>query len=463
LNETSSSPSHRTGGSATRPATRENPHVLAHWNPEDSATWEPKIAWRTLIISTFSLTIGFCVWYLVSAVAPKLNEVGFNLSKTQLYWLTAIPGLSGGIFRLIYMFLPPLVGTRKMVGVTSLLFVIPMVGWFQAIQNPQTPFGWLLVLAALTGLGGGCFSGYMPSTGYFFPKRLSGTALGLQAGLGNFGVSLIQFLGPWVMGFGLLGLGAVAPQTDTAGHPMNVYNAAIVLVPWAIAAGIVAFAFLKDVPIKANFRQQMDIFGNKNTWILTLIYIMTFGAFAGFSAQLALLINNVFGKTSDFASSGAYDPSVLPVGASFAFLAPLIGSLVRALWGPLCDRFGGAIWTFIGGVGMTLSCAVAAYFLKPSEPGQFKYFLAAMLVMFFFGGLGNAGTFKQMPMILPPRQAGGVIGWTAAIASFGPFFVGVALTMVTPQSFFIGATIYFVICTALAWIYYARPNAPFPG
>ncbi len=437
--------------------------VLVGWNPEDEQHWDSRIAWRTLAVSTYSLLIAFCVWYLVSAVAPKLDEVGFSLSKAQLYWLVAIPGLSGGLIRLVYMFLPPLVGTRKLVGVTSLLLVVPMLGWFTAVGNPATPYWWLIVLAALTGIGGGCFSGYMPSTGYFFPKRLAGTALGLQAGLGNFGVSLIQFLGPWVMGFGLFGLGMVGTQHARSGHVLNVYNAAIVLVPWTVAASVLAFWLLKDVPIKANMRQQIDIFGNRNTWLLTLVYIMTFGAFSGFAAQLALIINNTFGKDSPFATGGHYPASSLPLGASFAFLAPLIGSLVRAVWGPLCDRFGGAIWTFVGGVGMVVSTAVAAVYLAPRSPADFWPFLAAMLVMFFFTGMANAGTFKQMPMILPPRQAGGVIGWTAAIASFGPFFVGVSLTAVTPKSFFVGATVYFALCTALVWINYARPRAPYPG
>lgn len=437
--------------------------VLEGWNPEDEQRWDSKIAWRTLAVTTYSLLIAFCVWYLVSAVAPKLNEVGFTLTKPQLYWLVAIPGLSGGLIRLVYMFLPPVLGTRKLVGITSLLLVVPMLGWFTAVGNPKTPYWWLLVLAALTGIGGGCFSGYMPSTGYFFPKRLAGTALGLQAGLGNFGVSLIQFLGPWVMGFGLWGLQMVGTQHARSGHVLNVYNAAIVLVPWTVAASILAFWLLKDVPIKANFRQQIDIFGNRNTWVLTAVYIMTFGAFSGFAAQLALIINNVFGKDSPFATGGHYAASTLPLGGTFAFLAPLIGSLVRAMWGPLCDRFGGAIWTFVGGVGMVVSAAVAAVYLSPRSPADFWPFLFAMLVMFFFTGMANAGTFKQMPMILPPRQAGGVIGWTAAIASFGPFFVGVALTAVTPKSFFIGATVYFAVCTTLVWINYARPRAPYPG
>lgn len=159
--------------------------VLTDWNPEDSQSWDSKIAWRTLAITTYSMIMAFCVWFLVSAIAPKLNDIGFHLSKEQLYWLTSMPGLSCGLIRLAYMFLPPLVGTRKLVGYSSLLYAIPMLGWFVAVQNPNTSYGVLLALAFACGIGGGSFSGYMPSTGYFFPKRLQGTALGIQAGIGN--------------------------------------------------------------------------------------------------------------------------------------------------------------------------------------------------------------------------------------------------------------------------------------
>ena len=338
-----------------------------------------------------------------------------------------------------------------------------MLGWGFAVTDPSTPYWWLVVLALMTGIGGGCFSGYMPSTGYFFPKRMSGTALGLQAGIGNFGMSLIQLIAPWLMGFTLLGIGFVAPQRDATNQSdLWVHNVAWFFVPWAIIAAILAFTMLKDVPVKANFRQQLDIFGNKNTWILTIIYIMTFGAFSGFAAQYALLVNNVFGKGSDFVAQG-YDPETLPKGAALAFLGPMIGAGVRALWGPLCDRFGGAIWTFICGVGMTVFTVVVAFLVKPTEPGQFWWFFAAMMTVFFFSGLGNAGTFKQMPMILNPRQAGGVIGWTAAIAAFGPFIVGMLLSALDPQVFFLGCAVFFAFATTLTWIYYARPNAPFPG
>lgn len=432
--------------------------VIQGWDPEDSNHWDSKIAWRTLWISTFVLIIGFATWYLVSAIAPQLNKIGFDLTRSQLYWLTAIPGLACGIFRLIFMFLPPILGTRKLVFSSSLLFIIPMLGWFFAVQDSSTPYWWLLTLAFLSGIGGGVFSGFMPSTGYFFPKRLSGTALGIQAGIGNFGISFIQLVAPWLMGFTLLGVGFVAPQR-TADGEISVHNPAIFLVPWTVVGAFLAWSLLKDVPVKANFRQQMDIFGNKNTWILTIVYFMTFGAFSGFAAQTALLINQIFGEGSEFA--GTYEN--LPAGASYAFLGPLIGALVRALWGPLCDKFGGAIWTFIGCLGMTIFTVVATFFLTPNKPDEVWWFLGTMLIFFFFTGLGNAGTFKQMPMILPKRQAGGVIGWTGAIGAFGPFVAGVLLSILSAPTFFWGCAVYFAITTVLVWIYYARPNAPFPG
>ena len=431
--------------------------VLTDWNPEDSQSWDSKIAWRTLAITTYSMIMAFCVWFLVSAIAPKLNDIGFHLSKEQLHWLTSMPGLSCGPIRLAYMFLPPLVGTRKLVGYSSLLYAIPMLGWFVAVQNPNTSYGVLLGLAFACGIGGGSFSGYMPSTGYFFPKRLQGTALGIQAGIGNLGMSIIQLVGPLLMGFGLFGMTWVAPQAGANG-PIHVHNAAIFFVPWTIVAAILAFTLLKDVPVKANIRQQLDIFSNSNTWVMTAMYVMTFGIFSGFAAQFALIINQHYGKDSAFAGMEG-----LPAGAGYAFLGPLIGSLVRFVWGPLCDKFGGAIWTFVSAVGMAVTLGWAALFLEPKDLGQFPVFLTAMLLMFFFSGIGNAGTFKQMPMIMPKRQAGGAIGFTAAVASLGPFIVGVALSSMSASLWFWLCAAYCLACAALCWVRYARPGAPFPG
>ncbi|GAB3939850.1 nitrate/nitrite transporter [Corynebacterium tapiri] len=435
--------------------------VLHGWDPENPEKWDKKIAWTTLWISTISLFLGFCTWFLVSAIAPMLNQIGFDLSKGQLYWLAAIPGLSTGLLRLVFMFLPPVIGTRKLVTLSSFLFILPMLGWFFAVQDPGTPYWWLLVLAFISGIGGGVFSGYMPSTGYFFPKSQAGTALGLQAGLSNMGMSFIQLVSPWLMGFTLLGIGFVAPQRNPNGQEIFVHNPAIVLIPWTIIMGIVAWKVLKDVPVKANFKQQIDIFGNVNTWVMTVVYVAGFGTFAGFSASLALLINDNFGANSDLAQTLPADQ--LPKGAAFAFVFPLIGAGVRALSGPLCDKFGGAIWSFIGLVGMTIFTGAAAYFLKADSLNDFWAFFILMMIMGVFSGLVNAGSFKQMPMILPKRQAGGVIGWTGAMGAFGPFIMGMLLSQMAPVTFFIGCVVFFAITAVLVWIFYARPNAPFPG
>ncbi|MDJ0376896.1 MFS transporter [Cryobacterium sp. PH31-L1] len=425
---------------------------LSNWDPEHEETWDSHLAWRTLWITTFSMTLAFAAWYLVSAIAPRLNDIGFDLSTTQLYWLVALPGLAAGLLRLVFMFLPPMLGTRTLVVLASALLLLPMIGWTLVARDTSTPYWVLLALSFAAGVGGGSFSGFMASTSYFFPKRLAGTALGLQAGLGNFGIGLIQLLTPWVVGFGLLGTAALTPESDSNGELVWLHNGGLVLVPWVILAIILALVFLRRVPIKANFRQQLDIFKVKHTWIMTAIYLMSFGAFSGLAAQMGLIILNVYGDFPD-----------APNPLAFAFIGPVVGALVRAACGPLCDRFGGAIFTFVGGAGMTVGTIVTVFFLTPTSVDEFYGFLTGMLIIFFFSGLANAGTFKQMPMIFPKRQAGGAIGWTASIAAFGPFIVGMALTAMSPTAFFIGCSVFCLFCTGLAWFYYARPGAPNPS
>jgi NNP family nitrate/nitrite transporter-like MFS transporter len=181
---------------------------LEHWEPEDETFWEEKgkrLAWRTLWITTANLTMAFVVWFVVSALVVRLPNVGFDLSTSQLFWLAAMPGLAGGTLRIVHTFLIPIFGTRKTVSISSLLLLIPMIGLFAVVRDPSTPYWVLMLLAFLAGLGGGNFSSFMPSTSLYFPRRLQGTALGLQAGIGNFGVSLVQFVTPWVIGLaGLL-------------------------------------------------------------------------------------------------------------------------------------------------------------------------------------------------------------------------------------------------------------------
>jgi len=453
---------------------------LTSWDPEDEASWDRRLAWTTLTITTFTLTLCFASWFLASAIAPKLTNLGFDLSKDQLYWLTAVPGLAGGLMRLGWMVLPPIMGTRKLVALTTLLLLIPVLGWAVQVQDPSTPYWKLLSLSFLSGIGGGAFSGFMPSTSYFFPRRLQGTALGLQAGIGNFGVSLVQMLTPWLIGFSLIGfLGGSQTMAGLPGKPTSAVwyqNAAYIYVPFIVVGALVAWTVLKSVPVKANIRQQFDIFGNQDTWWMTLLYIMTFGTFSGLSAQFGLLMKNLYGAGNTDIVQGVGASATLlvegyavPDPVKYVFLGPLVGAGARVLFSPLTDRTGGAIWTVISGVGLLGSIGYTMTTLTPDTSSAaalhsgFTSFLWGMLAIFLFSGIGNASTFKQMPMIFERRQAGGVIGWTAAIAAFGPFLFGVGLTIMSPVTFYAIGLAWAVMCVGIAWWRYARRGAAKPS
>jgi NNP family nitrate/nitrite transporter-like MFS transporter len=432
---------------------------LDTWDPENAQTWDSGRAWKTLWITTFNLTLAFVTWFLVSALAPILNSIGFDLSKGQLYWLAAMPGLAGGSLRLVWMFLPPILGTRKLVWLSSALMLLPLIGWGLAVQNPDTSFVVLLVLAAMAGVGGGVFSGFMPSTSYFFPKAKQGTALGIQAGIGNFGVSLVQFVTPWIVGFSMLGvLGASQTFSNPEkGIEKQVWyqNAGYIWVPFVIIGVIFAYTMLKSVPVQARgVKEQLDIFNNKHTWLMTLLYIITFGTFSGLAAQFALLIKNFY--ATPFGAEG-----VNP--AQYAFYGALIGSAARVLAGPIADRVGGAKVTLVAIVGIGASALYTSFQLAPTGADQFPAFFWGMIAIFFFTGVGNASTFKQMPMIFEPRQAGGVIGWTAAIAAFGPFVFGVMFATGNTQLLYWLGTFTCAIGAVVTWYYYARPGAEKPS
>lgn len=427
---------------------------LTTWDPENPDTWDKGLAWRTLWITTFNLTLAFATWFLVSAIAPKLNSIGFNLSQAQLYWLAAMPGLAGGTLRLVWTFLPPILGTRKLVAYTTALLVIPLVGWALAVQNPETPYVVLLILGMLAGIGGGAFSGFMPSTSYFFPRSKQGVALGLQAGIGNFGVSIVQFVTPWIIGFALIGSAQVMVTKD-AGASKDVWfqNAGYIWLPFVVVGVILAFTLLKSIPVQARgLRDQLDIFSNRNTWVMTYLYVITFGTFSGLAATFGLLIANLYGS-GKFGEQGI-DP------LAYAFLGALVGSIVRVISGPFADRFGGAPLTLISTLGISGAALFSAFQTNPTSVDQFPIFLGGMLAIFAFSGVGNASTFKQMPMLFERRQAGGVIGWTAAIAAYGPFIFGILLSFLAPMIFFLAGAFFAFIGAILTWIFYARPGVP---
>ncbi|MDL2344459.1 nitrate/nitrite transporter [Deinococcus sp. MIMF12] len=447
----------------SKPGAPRSSTWLPRWEPNDPAFWESEgkgRAWRTLWVTTFSLTLAFAVWFMVSAIVVRLNDIGFSFSGQQLFWLTAMPGLAAGITRLVHMFLVPMYGSRHTLTLGTLSLLIPAVGWGIAVQNPETSFTTFMVLAFLAGLGGGNFSSFMPSTSLFFPKKMQGTALGIQAGIGNFGVSLVQFLTPWVVGVNLFWFIPGGEQVwRWAGKTSNIWlqNAAWVYIPWLLLGAALTWLFVRSVPIKANFREQFAIFGDKHTWIMTSIYMMTFGAFSGLAAAFPLLIKNLY---------GGFENAPLPL--KFAFLGPLIGSTVRVLFGLIADRTGGAILTSVSAVGMAVSALLVANYVTPTSLDQFPYFVATMLGIFFFSGIGNASTFRQMPIIFNPPQSAGVIGWTAAIAAFGPFIVSMLISTVTVATgnvkpFFYGLAAFCLFNLALNWYFYGRRGAEKPS
>ena len=461
---------------STAPTRARKGEWLEAWDPEDEASWDKGLAWRTLWITTFCLTLAFVAWFLPSAIIPKLGALGYEFTKTQLYWMAAMPGLAAGLFRLVWMVLPPVMGTRRLVSLTTLLLVASTLGWGVRVQSPTAPYWELMVLAFLAGIGGGAFSGFMPSTSYFFPRRMQGTALGLQAGLGNFGVSLVQLLTPYLIALSALAVFGGSQQMTSPGKPPATVwfqNAALVWIPLMVLGAVLAWTMLRSVPVTANIKQQFDIFRTQDTWWMTLLYIMTFGTFSGLAAQFGLLMTNLYGSGNEEIVRGAgasaqllVEGYTVPDAVKFVFLGPLVGAGARVLFAPLTDRMGGAVWTLVSGVGLIGSIAYTIPALTPDTSSAaslddgFTQFLWGMLAIFLFSGIGNASTFKQMPMIFERRQAGGVIGWTAAIAAFGPFFFGVGVTTLGPVAFYSIGIAWALMCVGITWWRYARPGAP---
>ena len=432
------------------------------WNPEDMEFWKAEgsgLGWRTLWITTFCLILAFATWFMVSAIAVRLPGIGFKFDTQQLFWIAAMPGLAAGTLRIIHTFLIPILGTRTTISVSTFLLVIPCIGWGMAVQNPDTSYGTFLFLAFLAGLGGGNFSSFMPSTSLFFPKRLQGTALGVQAGVGNFGVSVAQFTVPWIIGLAMFSSFVGGSQTlvkDGVSKQIWLQNAAYIWAPFCVLGGILAWVLLRSVPVKATFREQTDIFKNKHTWLMTSLYMMTFGSFSGYAAAFPLLIKKVYGDFPD-----APDP------LKYAFLGPLVGAAIRAAFGPISDKLGGARVTQLSAIGL-IGCALwVTRYTDPTSLDSFGMFVWAMLGLFLFSGIGNASTFKQIPMIFPPRQAGGVIGWTSAIAAYGPFIFSVAFGAIiastgSPTAFFYIAAGFYAINLGINWWFYQRKGAETP-
>ncbi len=444
--------------------------VLADWRPEDEAFWETtgeKIARRNLYISIPALLLAFAIWMVWSVVVAKLPLIGFNYTTDQLFWLAALPGLSGATLRIFYSFIVPIFGGRLWTTFSTFSLLIPAFAIGYAVQDPNTPYVIFLVLALLCGLGGGNFASSMSNISFFFPKARKGNAMALNAGLGNLGVSVMQFVVPIVITvsvFGVLGGDATA---SSDGGQLWLQNAGFIWVPFIIISGIVAWFGMNDIAdAKASFSEQAVIFQRKHNWLMCWLYTGTFGSFIGFSAGLPLLAKSQFP-----------DVNVL----KFVFLGPLVGALSRAATGWVSDRWGGARVTFWVFIAMMVGVVGVLYFLgQKDQPNAFWGFLTMFVLLFFVTGVGNGSTFQMIPVIMrsevprlmphlnvaertrqAEKESAAIIGFTSAIAAYGAFFIpksfGSAIAATgSPNAALWGFLIFYASCAALTWLVYTR-------
>jgi MFS transporter, NNP family, nitrate/nitrite transporter len=447
--------------------------VLQDWRPEDKAFWETSgraIARRNLWISIPALLLSFAVWQVWSVVVAKLPSIGFNFSTDQLFWLAALPGISGAVLRIFYSFMVPIFGGRLWTTVATWSLMIPAVGIGYAVQNPNTPYVVFLTLALLCGLGGGNFASSMANISFFFPRAEKGNALALNAGLGNLGVSVVQFVVPIAITasvFGWLGGEPIMVKSGAQQIPLWLQNAGFIWVPFIAMSAFACWFGMNDIAAaKASFSEQAVIFERKHNWVMCWLYTGTFGSFIGYSAGFPLLAKTLF-PTVD----------ALP----FVFLGPLVGALSRSATGWVADKWGGGRVTFWVFVLMMVGVAGVLYFLGiKDQAGAFWGFFAMFLVLFFATGVGNASTFQMIPNIMrkemerlmpqadvnarvrqAEKESAAITGFTSAIAAFGAFFIpksyGTSIEFTGGvEAALCGFFIFYVSCVVITWGFYTR-------
>jgi NNP family nitrate/nitrite transporter-like MFS transporter len=443
--------------------------TLQDWRPEDPQFWAQTgraIARRNLYISIPSLLLSFAVWMVWSVVVAKLPSVGFKFTTDQLFWLASLPGLSGATLRVFYSFMPPIFGGRLWTTVATWSLMLPAIGIGYAVRDPSTPYFIFLVLALLCGFGGGNFASSMANISFFFPKSEKGNALALNAGLGNLGVSVVQFVIPLVITAGVFGALGGDPQNATeAGKATQLWlqNAGFIWVPFIAVSAFAAWFGMNDIAsMKASFAEQAVIFRRRHNWIMCWLYTGTFGSFIGYSAAFPLVTKTQFPEIN---------------ALQLAFLGPLVGALSRSLTGWIADRFGGGrvtLWVFV------LMMAGVGGVLFGLAQHSFPIFFASFLVLFFATGVGNASTFQMIPAIMrkeikrlepglsgpdqvkqAEKESAAIIGFTSAIAAYGAFFIPKAYGSSIAATGGIEAALYgflgfYVTCVLITWGVYTR-------
>jgi MFS transporter, NNP family, nitrate/nitrite transporter len=527
---------------------------ISEWQPEDKQFWETtgkRIAYRNLMLSVPALLCGFAVWGMWGIITVQMLNLGFPFTQAELFTLTAIAGISGATMRIPASFLIRLAGGRNTIFLTTAMLLAPAIGTGIALQHKDWPLWAFQLMALWSGVGGGNFASSMSNISTFFPKRLQGTALGINAGIGNFGVTTMQIVIPLVMTVPLLGAYGGESMTlikdsgwifgkIAAGTPTWVQNAGFAwvlsLVPLSILCwfgmnnlktvsgdtGNPIVAFLKitylytlafipailglylylptptglglismwvAIPLdivsallimrlaafgamKENIAKQFAIFKDKHTWSMTILYIVTFGSFIGFSMALPLSITVIFGFQHNPDASGVFQHTMknpnAPSALTFAWIGPFVGALIRPVGGWISDKVGGSIVTQVISAIMVVASVAVGYVMllayRSAAPEQ--YFLTFMLlfvVLFAASGIGNGSTFRTIGVIFDRQQAGPVLGWTSAVAAYGAFIapvvIGQQIKAGTPEYAFYGFAIFYALCLILNWWFYLRSNA----
>lgn len=531
---------------------------LYKWEPEDNEFWTSQgrsIANRNLWISIPCLLCGFAVWLYWGIITVQMMNAGFPFSPEDLFTLSAIAGLSGATLRIPSSFFIRFCGGRNTIFFTTSLLIIPAFFTGLALQNPDTELWQYQILALLSGIGGGNFAASMSNISFFFPKSRQGLALGLNAGLGNFGVTTMQVLIPLFMTYGVFGalggdpvtlvntsgtlIGKIPAGSETwiqnggflwliflvplafaswfgmnniktsevspgIGNPLTAMARMSLMLSMGLATAAVGLWFilpasangsgfsipkelvlvfviaftvmsLKVLPgeIGKSLSQQYKIFNNKHTWVMSVIYTMTFGSFIGFSAAFPLAIKVIFGfqhiEVDGVMTHSAVNANA-PSALMYAWMAPFIGALIRPVGGWIADKLGGAAVTHACSIAMVISSLGVAYYMsaayRSATPEEyFVPFFLLFLVLFAATGIGNGSTFRTIAVVFPKEQAGPVLGWTSAIAAYGAFYIpkvfGEQISAGTPETALIGFAVFYAVCVLINWWFYLRKDGEF--
>ncbi|WP_434641286.1 NarK family nitrate/nitrite MFS transporter [Klebsiella sp. I138] len=450
---------------------KDNHYLLKDWRPENPAFWENKgkaIARRNLCISVSCLLLAFCVWMLFSAVAVNLNKVGFNFTTDQLFLLTALPSLSGAILRVPYSFMVPIFGGRYWTVFSTVILVIPCLWLGIAVQNPATPFWIFILIALLCGFAGANFASSMGNISFFYPKAKQGSALGVNGGLGNLGVSVMQLLSPVVIFVPVFTFVGVHGADQPDGTTLWLGNSPLIWVPLLLAATVAAWFGMNDIAgAKTSIRDQLPVLKRPHMWLLSLLYLATFGSFIGFSAGFAMLAKTQFP-----------DVNILKL----AFFGPFIGALARSFGGIISDRLGGVKVTLVNFILMALFTGLLFLTLPGSGSGSFLAFYIVFMGLFLTAGLGSGSTFQMIAVIFRQitidsvKKRGGTdeqaqheavtdtaaaLGFISAIGAVGGFFIpkafGTSLAMTgSPVGAMKVFFVFYVVCVLVTWLVYGR-------